>query len=352
MRSLLGGLRRALRSVPSQLTSGDRQRSKKANFEILEKRCLLAGDVLASIAGGVYDDQTGNGLTPDDVGIANVVLDLYRDGGDGVFDGIVPGSDDTQVGTTTSGADGSYRFVDLNGGTYFVQQQAVPGFHSAGLAAVQSVVIGTADLTGEAFTPIDTFNTKQYVEASSLGSRSDEDSVLASEAIGGERDLFVELTSPFGELQLSVHSFGAPMFQYDTSAASTGRRIVTWDGVDGDGVVLNATGIKDPTGTHGIDLTESGVVEGVRFLSGADHDGGTLTLRIYSDADNWSFANIAVPNTGSAGTVPFVLNFSDLVAGGVGGVDLTNVGAIQMEIDGAIAVDGIRSVQKFWMRTF
>ena len=43
--------------------------------------------------------------------LANITVNLLRDGGDGVFEGKSPGSDDTLVGTATSNANGKYRSI-------------------------------------------------------------------------------------------------------------------------------------------------------------------------------------------------------------------------------------------------
>ncbi|NIL98559.1 MAG: hypothetical protein GTO62_15895, partial [Planctomycetales bacterium] len=60
---------------------------KASGFELLEKRHLLTGDLLASLTGTVVVDVTNNGLTDDDTVVAGAVVRLFRDGGDGVFDG-------------------------------------------------------------------------------------------------------------------------------------------------------------------------------------------------------------------------------------------------------------------------
>ncbi|MGO9113569.1 MAG: hypothetical protein ACLP9L_30425 [Thermoguttaceae bacterium] len=100
-------LGRKLRSGPSG------QKRRPLQFESLETRSLLSATVLPSISGVVYEDPTGNGVTSDYLRLANVTVNLFRDGGDGVFEGKAPGSDDTLVGTTSSNANGSYQFNNL-----------------------------------------------------------------------------------------------------------------------------------------------------------------------------------------------------------------------------------------------
>ena len=90
--------------------SGPGQKRRPLRFESLETRSLLSATVLPSISGIVYEDPTGNGVASSDLRLANVTVNLFRDGGDGIFEGNNPGSDDSLVGTTTSNANGAYQF--------------------------------------------------------------------------------------------------------------------------------------------------------------------------------------------------------------------------------------------------
>src|SRR5205085_2138349 len=73
-----------------------------APLETLEERLLLAGDFWASISGTVFQDRTANGRTPDDLLLSGVVIDLYRDGGNGQID--VSGDDQFVDSATTDAA--------------------------------------------------------------------------------------------------------------------------------------------------------------------------------------------------------------------------------------------------------
>ena len=340
MRSLIGGLRRALSDKSANPSAKDGDAFKRTTFEHLEKRCLLASNVLASIGGTVYNDHNDNGVTADDVGVKGVGLTLYRDGGNSVFDA-GPGGD-TLVGSATTDDNGAYQFTGLGFGTYFVQQEAINGFVAPGPGAVKRVDITVADLAGVTTTPIDGFVTPQEVEASNITTRTASSSVAAAEALGGERDLWTELTSNYGIVGIRVYQYQSASLHFDTSIVGDGRRILTWDGADGNGEVLN------PVGLGGVDLTEGGAALGLRFGTGADLDGGTLTFRVYSDKDNWSQATVTVPGTGSTSLSPMELKFSDFVASGGSGADFENVGAVQLEIIGVSALDGsISPIERF-----
>ena len=99
-------------------------------FESLEGRTVLSAVPGVSILGSTFNDLTGNGMTSDDTAVAGVVISLYRDGGNGTFQGSAAGSDDTLVGTTTTGASGKYEFDNLTAGTYFIQETRRPASSS------------------------------------------------------------------------------------------------------------------------------------------------------------------------------------------------------------------------------
>ncbi len=96
---------------------------RRLTVEALEDRCLLA----ASITGTVFEDLTGNGVSAGDLAIAGRSVSLYRDDGDGMFDG-----GDTLVASQQTNAVGRYSFNPLAAGTYFVRQDLPPGWVQTG----------------------------------------------------------------------------------------------------------------------------------------------------------------------------------------------------------------------------
>jgi len=84
---------------------------------------VSAQSASAVIAGRAVEDLTGNGVTMDDAPIANRVLHLFRDNGDGLFNA----TSDTLVKGDTTKRDGAYSFRNLAAGTYFVRQ-SLPAF--------------------------------------------------------------------------------------------------------------------------------------------------------------------------------------------------------------------------------
>jgi hypothetical protein len=74
-----------------------------------------------SLGNLVWKDQNSNGIwNTDEPGMFGVILYLYRDDGDTIFDP----ANDAFVGTTTTNASGGYRFDGLAPGNYFVQVAA------------------------------------------------------------------------------------------------------------------------------------------------------------------------------------------------------------------------------------
>src|SRR5262249_38918295 len=99
--------------------------------------------------------------------------------------------------------------------------------------------------------------------------------------------------------------------------------------------------VLNPTGLGQVDITNQGAATGISLSLGADHDNGNVTLKVYSDANNWSYATVPLQNTsdGSLGDSVF-LAFGKFTVGGGTGANFSKVGAIQLSITGANANDG------------
>jgi large repetitive protein len=315
-----------------QLRRAKAKRGRRVGFEMLEDRRLLAATDLAMIEGLVYEDSTGNGY---DVGeeVAGASIQLYLDDGDGIFD---PEGDDELAGTATTNDQGIYRFENLSAGDYFVRQPAQDvGASSLSNRVSALISISAEDAMGLEIAVLDSFAvTAQTVTASSDDSTTDSSSVLATEALGGARDLFIELTSDVGVVSLDVDGIAPGRLEFQSSAVATANRIITWDGPDDDALTL------DPVGLGGVDATFDGSATSLALTIGADQEGGEALIRVYSDADNFSTATVDIPNTGGSATESVVIHFSDFVVGAGAGADLTNVGAIELEIIGGAGYDG------------
>lgn len=308
---------------------------RRLKIEMLESRSLLTANPGGMIQGIAFNDLTGNGLTADDTRLSAVTINLYRDGGNGTFQGAIPGSDDTLVGTALTDASGKYSFDQLNAGTYFAQE-SVPGGYLPLSTNPLTITISAAQVKGTPGPAIDTFLTNQSVEASSLGVTTATSSIVAPEAIGGNREMYAQLTSQFGSVSLSANAFNQHLLEYNSTATGAGQRIITWDGPTGTPGVLN------PTGLNHADLTGGGVATGLYLALGADHDNGLVTMKVYKDGSNWSVATAAIPNTGGgAASQSIFIPFSSFsIGGGSGAGNFTDVGAVQLLIEGNSAVNG------------
>ena len=161
--------------------------------------------------------------------------------------------------------------------------------------------------------------------------------------IGGERDLFVNLTSSTGSIQLSVNdtTLGLPgLLVFGSSGQGDGQRRVSWDGFDNDATVI------DDRGLNSIDVTNGGSALGLQLQVGADLASNQAVVRLYSDdgvfgsATRYSTATLAIPQTGGNVSQKEFLAFSSFTATSGGGADLTKVGAIELEITGTANIDG------------
>ncbi|MEM9643598.1 MAG: DUF11 domain-containing protein [Planctomycetota bacterium] len=267
------------------------------------------------------------------------MVSVFRDTGNGVLD---PASD-TLVQSATTAASGRYAFNRLAAGDYFVVQDAqVVGGRSLQRSVSPIITIDGTAVEGRIIRVVDDFDqTEQQVIDTTNDGVPVTSSVAAPEAIGGERDLFVNKTSVNGAVQLNVDNPLLPnLLTFDSLATGNGERRVTWDGPDGDATTV------DDTGLGAEDLSSANDALGLQLQIGADLPGGQAVVRLYSDdgiagtADRFSTATLSIPQTGGSVASAEFLPFSSFVASSGGGVDINNVGAIELDITGAANVNG------------
>lgn len=308
----------------------------KLGFEKLESRDMLAAD-MAEIVGVVRTDLQGDGNVANDTVVVGATATLYRDGGNGAF-----GGDDTLITSVSTNSLGQYRFDGLGAGRYFVKITLPSDLQFRPGQDVKEALITADEADGVTGPAIDGFGTTQVVVASPPVPASDVDSQLDSAVLGGERDMYVELTgignSPFSALASVALGSANGKLLFASGPGAIGQAKVVWDGVDGNGQLVN------PTGLGGIDLTQhnGNTMTGIALTSGADHPNAKIRLRIYTDANNWSEFTTTVPESvGGAATGQAVFNFDDVpTAKGGNGADFTKVGALELTFEGVSAVDG------------
>ncbi|NOY42214.1 MAG: DUF11 domain-containing protein [Planctomycetes bacterium] len=305
-------------------------------FETLEQREMLAAD-MAEILGVVTSDPQGDGNASNDVVVAGAIATLYRDGGNGTFDG--GSGDDTVVGASaTTDSNGQYRFDQVGAGKYFVQISLPADLQFRAGEEVKEVVITEDEGDGVVGPTIDGFTTTQVVQAFPPLPSSQVSQLADADVLGGERDIWVELiqsSNPVSSVALA--SSGGNLY-LASGPGTIGNAKVVWDGFDSGAQIVN------PTGLGGIDLTQSNgnTMTGIALTSGADHPDAKITMRIYTDANNWSEFTTTVPESaGGLATGQATFNFDDIPTSSVGqGADFTNVGALELTFEGVSAVDG------------
>ena len=301
--------------------------------EQLEPRQMLATN-MAVIEGTVFDDADGDGVfDPAEDGISGVTVALAG----------------TDVGgavnrTAVTAADGSYHFENLLAGTYQVTQLPPPptGFLPNPAGSPANVTVTTTQAAGTAGTSVDDFEgTQQIVSATLPGINPDQSSVADSQAIGGSRDLVAQVTTTLGQVDLSSNQIANPGVLASASANNTrARSTITWDGGNDPNTV-------DHEGLNS-DLTDGGQSIGLQLMVGVDQPQQMLTIRVFTDATDWSFATVPLTETGGLPTSELLVPFSVFTAV-AGGADFADVGAIQLEyvatqLGADFAVDWITAI--------
>lgn len=325
------------RPLAGRRSCGSHRRSLR--LESLETRSLLSATVLPTISGVVYQDTPGAGVyAAGDPTVANATVNLFRDGGQGIFEGMAPGSDDTLVATATTNASGQYSFPNVSAGTYWVQEVGVPGLVVPEGTGVQEVFVSSADVQGAPETMIDSFgSTMQYVIGSAHAGTSGSSAMSTPDAIGSHRNLYVQLTSAGGAVSLGADADFPGILDFASNSASTGTYNVNWDGGNSNPAMLN------PTGLGGVDLTSQGAATGIMLNAAADRSNSTLTLKVYTNAANWSYATVQLTDTADgslSGSGAQFVPFSSFVTGGGTGANFANVGAVQLSITNPATGDG------------
>jgi uncharacterized repeat protein (TIGR01451 family) len=322
LRKLLGRIRNPRRRAAM---------SRRLRMEGLERRELMASD-LAQISGLVYTDLTDNGQSVDDTPIAGATVRLFRDGGDALFNN--GGGDDLLVDTAITDANGAYVFDALEEGLYFVEQLAVAGRLQRTTETVKTINVTAADALGLSGLVIDSFTGPQSVSANNVTPNSANS--LAFGVLGGERELAVSYTSAQpGTISLEADDLGSGVLEFNSSVSGGGLATVTYDGADGDPNTLDFAGLNN------LDLTGGGNQVAFRFLIGTDVNGGTMDIRVYSTANDFSTLTVNIPNNGGAATDYVFARFADFIPDvGGAGANFASVNALQFEFNLVSSQDG------------
>lgn len=312
--------------------------SRTLSCESLESRQMCATD-LGSISGVVFRDLNNNGVfnSGTDQAIQSAEIRLFNDANNnGAID-----TGEAQVGSPqTTNSSGMYSFSGLTAGSYVVRQIA-----SSSLGIVQrdtARVITATQAQGTITTTVDNFTTTSGPATDNV---VDGTAVVVgttglptTETIGGARRLIAELTAgrtpPDASVQEARLVVAGGNLNEQLSSQEQGQFTVIWDGQGGTSTTPNLSG----TGLNGAALNSGGATGLVMRLVAVDQPGNSVTIRVYTDATNFSEATQTLPQiTGSAPPQDLFFSF----AGGTGGftnaggtgANFGNVRAIQMVVN-------------------
>jgi uncharacterized repeat protein (TIGR01451 family) len=318
---------------PHHRSSRRRAKRRRMLLERMEKRELLAND-LGVITGVIFEDLNGDGVRQiaTESTIAGIDVTLYRDSnGNGTFDNGV----DTLAGTDTSLANGVYRFTDLDGpdadgganpdgiGRYFVVQNAIPGRLPPAV-----IEVNLTDDSGVRTALIDDYSAtaQTVIDLGTAGSSTD--SIAATEAIGGFRDIQVTNNGTSGLVNVTINGVpGVNALTVGSNGNVTGTALIQYDG-GGNGITLDPAGLE--TGGVGVSLGGGAPGDAVDpdagfvVLTNGENPGDSLTITVYSNGNSTS---ATIPISDAAGFTETFVKFSDFAPNA--GVDFNDIGAIE-----------------------
>ncbi len=318
-------------------------------LEQLENRQLLATD-LATITGVVFTDINDNGTfeSGTDTPISGASIELFRDvNNNNVFDA----GTDTQIGAAvTTNAQGVYLFdQNLTADRYFVRQAAVTGQVQRVAQTLQTVVINATQVEGAA-TVIDNFDSSTVdpqISTSTTTPAVTQNAVSDPTILGGFRDIVAVQTSGSGSVAIGVNTAAEPLqLSYDSPVGAEGLWRVVYDGATAvTGAGVDTTGL----GATGMDLTEGGLKDGIRFFRTKNSDPYSITIRIYNatTASTATFTQVFPLSAAIPTLTELLIPFSSFS----NQIDITQAGALEIEIDGDPGATGTFGLLDFYGRT-
>ena len=214
--------------------------------------------------------------------------------------------------------------------------------------AVATAMAMAPDFANAVPVSIDDFSDTQTVSRTGVGTTSA--SIATLGAIGGERDVNLEITSGASDSRVRVNFVGNGALSYSNSDGVISELTIQWDGAD------NSPALNQ--GLGGIDLTDGGANLGIGIMILSNDINLSAEIKVYSSATDFTthhFSKGVVDSTGSitpgdlTDDSPFLhfapfLTFADNVGAGVGttggsGANFASVTAIELVISGPAGVD-------------
>lgn len=287
---------------------------------------------MAVIGGIKTNDLTGNGFSPDDAPLAGVVVELFQDDGDQVFD---PSVDTLLATAVTQGGTGAYQFADVADGLYYVREQVPAGFVQTGGPPFYTIEV-TGGLVFSGGVLIDDFDAPSPGEVFVIDFFDPDPTLIKtadSSIVGGERDALVDVlgqASPISALGVVGFDGQAGVLSLGTAAPGTSVTL-QYDGLDADIVgppaaLVNAEGLS-------LDLTGGGAATALRLdFESLEMGLGTqffVEARLTGPGGETASFSGVVPEDLDPFT--FLIDFADFTTSA--GFSFTDVTSIEVELN-------------------
>lgn len=196
-----------------------------------------------------------------------------------------------------------------------------------GLLGMFAVVLVAGTAQGAGLLTVDTFDVNQFDQAFGPANSSSSSAGGAS-ILGGTREVTATTTAglPFQRLQAEANLGGSGFFSHSQDSTIIGSTTLTYDG---GGAGFN------PVGLGGIDVTNAGAVDQIGIRVSVNDLPVDIKLTAYSNGTDFSDFTLSLPG-GIFSDQDFFINFASFAVAGGAGADFTNLGALQLFIDGQL----------------
>jgi hypothetical protein len=196
-----------------------------------------------------------------------------------------------------------------------------------GLLGMFAVVLVAGTAQGAGLLTVDSFDVNQFDQVFGPAN-TNTTSASGAGILGGTRDMTVTTTAglPFQRLQAEANLGSTGFFSHSQDSTIIGSTLLEYDG--------GSVGFN-PTGLGGIDVTNGGLVDQIGIRVAVDDLPVDIKLTAFSSATDFSEFTLSLPG-GIFTDTDFFINFASFAVAGGSGADFTNLGALQVFIDGQI----------------
>lgn len=150
--------------------------------------------------------------------------------------------------------------------------------------------------------------------------------------IGDQRDTRLTYVSGSGDFAIvNINFNNNGKLDFSQTSNFNSKVWMQWDGNDSS-MALDYSGLSGADK----DLTGGGTNTSFRIRVNGNDNPMRITINVYTDASNWSYKTFDTPGGVSAQFVDMIIPFATFNPGGTGSATFSNVGAIEMYIDGTL----------------